>query len=67
MTKQKLRRNFFEVLKLLKDKWNLAFAMGWSYLIWLTATAYNHVGELLFILFLAILAIGMMYFSARGR
>ena len=67
MKKSDLRSLFWTLLKRLKNRWNLAVTVAWSFLMWWVSVANNNVGALLFMALLTLLAIGSLYYLAKGK
>lgn len=67
MTKTALRSELMYQIKSLRGKIKLAFTMGWSFVIWLSASAYNHTGELLLIIAILLLVMGSIYVIAKDK
>lgn len=75
MTKNNIRV-FFKKLLIDKPKekwraqvkvWDRAIVLGWGAILWISATATGNAGILLFLIFMAVLGLGIMYYTARGR
>ena len=67
MSKAKLRREFKTTLSSLKNRANAMIVAGYGFVVWLSAAAFNHVGELFFIIFMVLFGIGALYMMSKGK
>lgn len=47
--------------------WDRAIWLGWGAVVWATAMFTGNAGVILFLIFMVVLAIGLVYFLSKGR